>query len=148
MKKLKTFYYTIIKHKFLFALIVAIILIMAFIFFPRNLKNLLVHNNNTTFVEIVRVADHEHDVQEISLNKNQRDQLLALFKNSYVRLKVFRKKYITGKENFMGYLIMLPDTMDTVYFFSSDIICINEIQYKVYGQTLANKFKSIIESEE
>lgn len=97
-------------------------------------------------MEIVRVADDKHDVQEISLDENQQVRLLALFKNSYVRLKIFHKDYAT--KNFMGYLIMLPDTTDTVYFLSSDIISINGTQYKVYGQTLADKFKSIIESEE
>lgn len=47
----------------------------------------------------------------------------------------------------MGYLIILPDTTDTVYFLSSDIISVNGIWYKIYGHTLANKFKSIIASD-
>ena len=92
----------------------------------------------------MRVGTHEREVQEIVLNENQKDELLTVFENSYVRLKVFHKNSVS--EKFMGYYIVLSDSSDIVYYFSEDIISINGTQYKVYGKALSSKFKSIIES--
>lgn len=149
IKKLKVFYYIIIKHKFIFILVVAVTLIMVFICFPRNIGKLLVHNNNTT-ISIVKTGDYKQEAHEIHLNEKQQAKLLELFNNSYVRLKVFHKDYIRGDEKppYMGYSIILSGTMDLVTLFTSEILCINETQYIIYGKTFANEFISIIESEE
>ena len=149
IKKLKAFYYIIIKHKFLFILIVTVTLIMVFICFPRNVGKLLVHSNNTT-IKIVKTGDYKQEAHEIPLNEKQQARLLELFNNSYVRLKVFHKDYIRGDEKppYMGYSIILSGTMDLVSLFTSEILCINETQYIIYGQTFANEFISIIENGE
>lgn len=141
--------YTIIKHKFLFILVIAVTLIMVFICFPRNIGKLLVHNNNTT-ISIVKTGDYKQEAHEIPLNEKQQAKLLELFKNSYARLKVFHKDYIRGDEKppYMGYSIILSGTMDSVTLFTSEILCINETQYIIYEKTFANEFISIIESEE
>lgn len=149
-KKTKNFLlYTIIKHKFLFIMIVAATLIMVFICFPRNIGKLLVHSNNTT-ISIVKTGDYKQEAHEIPLNEKQQAKLLELFKNSYVRLKVFHKDYVRGDEKppYMGYSVILSGTMDSVNLFTSEILSINETQYIIYGKTFANKFLSVIENEE
>lgn len=137
------------KHKFLFIMVFVVILIMVFICFPRNVRKLLVHSNNTT-ISIVKTGDYKQEAHEIPLNEKQQAKLLELFKNSYVRLKVFHKNYIRGDEKppYMGYSVILPGIMDSVTLFTSEILCINETQYIIYGKTFANKFISIIEGKE
>lgn len=137
------------KHKFLFIMVFVVILIIVFICFPRNVRKLLMHSNNTT-ISIVKTGDYKQEAHEIPLNEKQQAKLLELFKNSYVRLKVFHKNYIRGDEKppYMGYSVILSGTMDSVTLFTSEILCINETQYIIYEKTFANEFISIIEGKE
>lgn len=130
-------------------MVFVVILIMVFICFPRNVRKLPVHNNNTT-ISIVKTGDYKQEAHEIPLNEKQQAKLLELFKNSYVRLKVFHKNYIRGDEKppYMGYSVILSGTMDSVTLFTSEILCINETQYIIYEKTFANEFISIIEGKE
>lgn len=85
-KKTKNFLlYTIIKHKFLFIMIIAITLIMVFICFPRNIGKLLVHSNNTT-ISIVKTGDYKQEAHEIPLNETQYIIYGKTFANEFISI--------------------------------------------------------------
>lgn len=137
---------TIRNHKLFFSVIIVCVLVVLFIYYPRNVKNLLYTSNASSIVEIVKISDKKTDLKDIKLTPEKQKKLFELCKQSYVRIKLAHINYVNSNE--MMYLIILSDSQDTIYFLSSDIISINGTQYKVYGSTLSTKFKAIIESED
>ena len=82
------------KHILFCIFMVILIVSVGFIFYPRHVKTLLNIGDKTTVVEIIKVADEETDAQKIILNLKEQKALMKIFKNSYVRLKIFHKNYI------------------------------------------------------
>ena len=117
--------------------------VVAYLFFPRNVKSLFLKGaeEDTVVIKVSDVSGEERKVY--NLTEEQTEQILALWEKSYVRINLFHKSFIT--EHFMGYYIYMPGNEGWLYFFSEDIISIEGQQYCIYGDGMAEAFREIIE---
>lgn len=137
--------HTISNHKII-VLVCLILLGMCYIYYPRNVKSLLVKDYNIADINVVyTVADGKTD-KDVALTQRQMAELMDAFSKSYARRKIIKKH--SASKDVVGYLIQMSGSTDVVYFFTKRIISINGVQYEVYGESLSNQFLSIIESEE
>ncbi len=133
------------KHWKLIVVVVLLVLGATYMFFPRNVKDLFLKGADEKNITLT-----VHDVSgeayaEYDLSQEQKEEMLALWARSYVRMNLFPVKSIS--EHYMGYYIYISGNQDMICFFSEDIISINERQYKIYGDTLAEEFRAIVEVE-
>lgn len=133
------------KYRFVYLIVFLLFCGAVYIFFPRNMKTLLLKDLDSTEVEISIAKTTEDGVWEITLTEEEKSKMLMLWEQSSVRINPFPKKYVS--EDFMGYHIYISTNQDWVYYFSTDIISINERQYLIYGDTFTEEFLSIIERE-
>lgn len=137
--------HTISNHKIII-LVCLILPGMCYIYFPRNVKSLLVKDYNITDINVVyTVADGQTD-KDVVLTQSQMTELMNAFSKSYARRKIIKKH--SASKDIVGYLIQMSGSTDVVYFFTNRIISINGVQYEIYGEALSRQFLSIIESEE
>ncbi|MBE5888335.1 MAG: hypothetical protein E7283_05790 [Lachnospiraceae bacterium] len=136
-----------LSSKFGKVVLVVVILLIAvgYVFFPRNLKDLFldgVEEENAT-IYVSDVSDAE--LKKYTLTGEQKKELLALFDRNYVRVKVVHESSIS--EHYMGYFLSVSGNADMMFFYSEDVISIEGQQYVIYGDTLAEEFRSFFEEQ-
>lgn len=132
----------IFKKKGFYVAIIFLICII-YIFFPRKVIWLMSKEIKDNPVEICYVYE---EGKTITLSAQQQAEAVDLFSGCFARLKLIKVKYVNDSE--MGFHIYISGTKDDICFFSKDIIDINGVQYKIYGSSLAERLKQIIESGE
>lgn len=141
---------TINKRKYSILIFLILFIIVAYIFYPRSVYSLIIARDlkveNITIIKMP-VSSSEH--KEVILLEENQKSTLKLLDSSYVRHKIFRKK--STSKNFMGYYIFVKyqntGNDDTVYFFTTDIISVNGVQYKIYGKKFSEGFTSIFKEK-
>lgn len=134
------------KKKSIYVVLV-ILAVLLIIFFPRRVIWLMPDEIRESPIEILCLYRYDDgEMYKIELNGQQQRELVDLFSRNYVRLKLIREKYINSTE--MGFVLRISGSTDEITFWSEKIIVVNGVQYEVYGESLAEQFKELIESEE
>lgn len=130
-----------------FYIVLVILAVLIYIFFPRNVIWLMPNEIRENSIEIFCLYRYDDgETRTIGLSARQQKEMIDLFSCHYARLKPIREKYVNSTE--MGYTIIISGSTDEITFWSEKIIVINGVQYEVYGESLAEQFKELIESEE
>ncbi len=124
-------------HKGLAAIIIVIVILAVYLYFPRNLCG-MAFGDGTDFT-VIKTGEGP-----VELSEQQKNEIRDLFRDVYMHKIIFRVNYTN--EDGMGYYIMSDNNM--VYILTGSIINVNGQQYGVYGSSMDEKFNSIIESEE
>lgn len=134
-----------IKHGKWIVVILIVLGVVVYLFFPRNVKSLFLKGTeeDTVVITVSDVSGEERNVYDLS--EEQKEKMLALWEKSYVRVNLSHQSFIS--EHFMGYYIFIQNNEDWLYFYSDDIISINGQQYCIYGDGMAEAFRKIIEDK-
>ena len=81
--------------------------------------------------------------KEIELTDTQAEEFLKLLDQTYLYLNPFSKTTVSGDEGYIGCLILL-DYDVLVNYFTEDIISINDMQYRIYGNDFAKIFPAYL----
>lgn len=125
--------------------IVFILVLVGYMFFPRNVKDLLLQGADEETATITVSGGKDSAYQNYKLTGEKREALLDLFERNYVRVKVAQEAYVS--EYFMGYYISVAGNEDMLYFFSEKILSVDGRQYMLYGDDMAQEFLEILEEE-
>lgn len=125
--------------------IVVILLLVGYMVFPRNVKDLLLQGADEETATIIVTDVSDGEPQEYELTGEKREALLELLERNYVRIKPSHDSYIS--EHFMGYYISVSGNEDMLYFFSEKILSMGGRQYLLYGDEMAQEFLEIMEEE-
>lgn len=130
-----------------FYVVLVILAVLLFVFFPRRVIWLMPDEIGESPIEILCLYRYDDgETHKIELNGQQQKELVDLFSRNYVRLKPIREKFINSTA--MGFVLHISGSTDEITFWSEKIIVVNGVQYEVYGESLAEQFKELIESEE
>lgn len=125
--------------------IIFILLLVGYMFFPWNVKNLLLQGADEQTATIIVTDVSDGEAQKYELTGEKREALLELFERNYVRIKPSHDSYIS--EHFIGYYISVSGNEDMLFFFSEKILSMGGQQYLLYGDEMAQEFLEIMEEE-
>lgn len=125
--------------------IVFILVLVGYMFFPRNMKDLLLQGADEETATIIVTDVSDGGYRKYELTGEKREALLELFERNYVRIKPSHDSYVS--EHFMGYYISIEGDEDMLYFFSEKILSMGGHQYMLYGDDMAQEFLEIMEAE-
>lgn len=128
--------------------IVALLIVLGvvvYMFFPRNLKDLLLDGADEKTVTIMVNDVTGKEFQNYELKGEQREALLTLLEENYVRVNPVHKSYIS--EHYVGIFISVAGVEDMMYIFSEEIISFGGTQYLLYGDSFVEEFQEIFISE-
>lgn len=133
------------KQLTVWAVAVLVIAAALYLFFPRNVKNLLFTGDPGARVEVVKTAGETEDMQTISLTAQQQKALYELCGGMYARRKLFPKKYVNS-HTMSTWLVFVADNQDVIHILSPNLISVGDTQYQLYGQSLTAGLETILES--
>lgn len=128
--------------------IVALLIVLGvvvYMFFPRNLKDLLLDGADEKTVTIMVNDVTGEEFQNYELKGEQREALLTLLEENYVRVNPVHKSYIS--EHYVGIFISVAGVEDMMYIFSEEIISFGGTQYLLYGDSFVEEFREIFANE-
>lgn len=128
--------------------IVALLIVLGvvvYMFFPRNLKDLLLDGADEQTVTIMVNDVTGEEFQNYELKGEQREALLTLLEENYVRVNPVHKSYIS--EHYVGIFISVAGVEDMMYILSEEIISFGGTQYLLYGDSFVEEFREIFANE-
>ena len=136
---------TVYKHgKWIIVLLIVFVGIL-FIFFPRNLKDLLLDGENEENVEIIVHNIFGEEYHNYELTETEKQAVLDLFEEKYVRINPFKVESVN--EDCLGFYVGLKENEGLLFFFTDTLIQYHEVQYIVYGDAFFEEFIDILERE-
>ncbi len=131
----------LIQHKVAVIVLVAVVVFLIYLFYPRNLYHLVFNDSDGFSVE--KTVDDGEGTGEIELTEEQKEQIISIFQGGYAHRMLFGVN--SSKGDSMGYYIWVDGSDDEIYFFTESILSVNGQQYKLYGKKVASEFRSALE---
>ena len=147
-------YWNIIKKNWKLLVVLTVLFALAlFLFLPRNLGTLC-EITERTITEITlhgMFIDENEPHISVPLTEEQQEELLEMLKTTYVFRNPIAKPYSHGGDDYVGYLFELVSAEDyedgspLVEYFTRNIISVNGIQYRFYGNGFEEWFEAFME---
>ena len=144
----------VLKKKWmLFLLLAALFCILLYLFVPRNLGTLAdIHDADIQKITLygVFLDDKEGDLI-IELTEAEQQKFLEMMKKTYVFRNPIDKEYTKDDFGYFFELARKPVNRDTVpplvHYFTEDIISVDGIQYRFYGDAFEKWFEELVDRD-
>ena len=136
---------TLSKYGKWIAVLLVVLAVVGYIFFPRNLKDLLLDGENEESVVIIVHSVFGEEYQNYELTETEKQAVLKLFEEKYVRINPFKEHSL--KSDGLGIYVGLQKNEGLLFFYTETLFQYHEVQYIVYGDPFFEEFTAILEQE-
>ena len=136
---------SLLKYGKWFVVLALLLAIAGFLYFPRNLKDMLLQGADEETATILINDVSGETFRNYELTGEQRETLLELLDKHYVRINPIQKSSIS--EHYVGIYISVAGSDDMMYLYSEEIISMGGMQYLLYGDSFVERFREIFAEE-